>query len=148
MRSSISIDNTHTHRQLTLFKFMKQKSALHNLLFTIDCKWHFFKGIILMISYQMIWQVISEGNSMELSFECHHILWIAGNHGFTGVSGSSLSTRWQHYSAVFVGFFFWLNFLPNEICFFNIRTRKKGGRVSRGASNICMLTYKAHVNVS
>ena len=127
MRSSISIDNTHTHRQLTLYKFMKQKSALHNLLFTIDCKWHFFKGIILMISYQMIWQVISEGNSMELSFECHHILWIAGNHGFIGVSGSSLSTRWQHYSAVFVFFFFGWIFCQMKSVSSTSEPEKKGG---------------------
>lgn len=116
-----------------------------------------------MISYQLIWEVISVGNPVDLLCRCHqhwkiHIPCIAGDNGCTGMLDSSLSSRWQHCQPSL--FWFWFVFFSNRnqnqkekrkrktfmYCtsfnwFFSIRTKKKRDK----SLNVYMLTDKAQI---
>lgn len=151
---SISIENTLVHTDSLHFwcawNTIQHCISRHALL-TASC--NSLKGCKIIIFYQMVWEVISEGNSMDFSFGCcQHlhipILCIAQDNGVTGVLDNSLSSRWQHCSAVFC-FCFWLVF-----CFFanwnqflhhqsHLPTKRWGE-----ASNVPMLTDKAHIDFS
>lgn len=71
---SISIENTHTHRQLSRLIRWNTKFSIAIIYSIIDWKQQFCDGFILMIFYQLIWEIISVGNPTDVLFQCHQHL--------------------------------------------------------------------------